>query len=213
MPMLSTIYKKKCGIYKITIGDKFYFGSSANLYNRAYQHLPELRHGRHKNRFMQRAYDKYKDINFEVILLCEPSERRELEQKLLQTCIDDKHCMNLTLRTEGPSGIVWTKEARKKMSEKMKGNTNGHFGKGVSRTMCPEGRAKQIASVRKRQNKKVTVTNPNGETITFESRTKAAEYFKVPIRTLTTWVLEPKRTRRQYLDWTFHKETVSKWLQ
>jgi len=205
MPMLSTIYKKKCGIYKITIGDKFYFGSSANLYNRAYQHLPELRHGRHKNRFMQRAYDKYKDINFEVILLCEPSERRELEQKLLQTCIDDKHCMNLTLRTEGPSGIVWTKEARKKMSEKMKGNTNGRGGKGISRTMSKEDRAKQIASVVDRQNKRVIVTKPNDEVLVFESIKNAAEALNVPHKSVSNWtrgICKPT-THKDYIGWVF----------
>lgn len=202
-PYLPTSFKNVCGLYKILIGPKFYYGSSKDLYNRAYQHIPELRHNKHKNPYMQNAYNKYKEVKFEVIAICEIEQRRELEHKLLQNVKSNTHCMNLTYRTEGPSDVRWSKEARKNMSKKMKGNTNGRFGKGVKRTMSPEAREKQKSAVIARQNKPVVITKPNGETMKFESRTIAAKYFAVPVRTLTNWIFEPNRPRRKYQDWIF----------
>lgn len=61
------------GIYKITctISGKFYIGSAVNLYTRHYDHFSTLRRSKHKNIYLQRAYDKYgKDaFTFEVLEL------------------------------------------------------------------------------------------------------------------------------------------------
>lgn len=47
------------GIYKITISDKEYIGSSCNIKQRLKQHLWTLASNTHHNRTMQRLYDKY----------------------------------------------------------------------------------------------------------------------------------------------------------
>ena len=153
---------------------------------------------------MQRAYNKYREFKFEVIAICEPEQRRELEQKLLQKCLESTNCMNLTFRTEGPSGLVWTKEARQNMSEKMKGNTNGRFGKGISRNMSAEHRVNQIASVKASLNQPVIAVNKDtGEKMQFISRLEASSFFGIPHRTFCDWVSRPNRARRKYNNLIF----------
>jgi len=198
-PYLSTSFKNVCGLYKISIGPKFYYGSSKNLYNRAYQHVPELRSNKHKNPYMQKAYNKYQEVKFEVIAICEIEQRRELEHKLLQNVKKDTHCMNLTYRTEGPSDVKWSKEARKNMSKKMKGNTNGRFGKGIKRTMSNKGRAKQIASI----SIPLSVTDENGNTTIYSSVKEAYIYLGVPERTMHDWLRLPNRPRKSYKKYNF----------
>src|SRR5574344_770886 len=58
---------KVCGIYKISNSKYFYIGLSIDIRNRWKQHLRALKKGVHKNIFMQRVYNKYKDLDLELI--------------------------------------------------------------------------------------------------------------------------------------------------
>ena len=198
----STDFKKVCGLYKITIADKFYYGSSNNLYNRYYQHIPELRHNKHKNKYLQSAFNKYKQFEFNVLCICEPNQRRELEEKLLQQCIDDKLCMNLTLRTEGPSGIKWSEESRQRQSEKMKGNTNGRHSKGVKRIWSTDAREHHRLSV----GKKIIAVDGSGNISTYLHVKDAYLALGVSERTFFRWFKKPNTVRRKYKDWVFSYE-------
>ena len=63
---------KVCGIYKISNSKYFYIGLSIDIRNRWKQHLRALKKGVHKNIFIQRVYNKYKDLDpFEFSILCE----------------------------------------------------------------------------------------------------------------------------------------------
>ena len=68
------------GIYQIIchVTGKVYVGSAVNIYRRwlAY-HLPDLRGGRHANKHLQRAWNKYGEAAFtcEVLLLVEAKEQ------------------------------------------------------------------------------------------------------------------------------------------
>lgn len=78
---------ENCGVYKITClaNNKIYIGSSSNILKRWSNHRYELRHDTHSNRYLQNAWNKYGEdsFKFEVVELCNPSYRFELEQKYL----------------------------------------------------------------------------------------------------------------------------------
>jgi len=55
------------GIYKLTVGNHMYIGSSIELKRRLTQHKSDLKNNRHDNPILQRAYNKYKSFKSEVI--------------------------------------------------------------------------------------------------------------------------------------------------
>lgn len=62
---------KSSGIYAIVnkINDKMYVGSSVILQQRKGKHLWDLRNNKHANRYLQFAFNKYKETNFEFKIL------------------------------------------------------------------------------------------------------------------------------------------------
>lgn len=67
--------KKASGIYciKNKINHKIYVGKTKNLYGRKYQHIEKLKNGKHVNKHLQFAFNKYgiENFVFEVIEFCE----------------------------------------------------------------------------------------------------------------------------------------------
>lgn len=75
------------GIYRIRIGNRSYIGSSMNLHIRRNQHLSDLKHNRHCNRFLQNAYNKHKEFEFEILEGCKATtddKLRELEKLYIE---------------------------------------------------------------------------------------------------------------------------------
>ena len=62
---------KQSGIYKITINDKSYVGLSADIVRRTKTHRNSFQNNTHGNRHLQRAYNKYKDFQLEILEKCE----------------------------------------------------------------------------------------------------------------------------------------------
>ena len=62
---------KKSGIYRIVnkINGRVYVGSAVNLISRKMDHWKTLRAHRHRNRFLQRAWDKYGEENFDFVVI------------------------------------------------------------------------------------------------------------------------------------------------
>lgn len=62
---------KVSGIYKITniVNNKFYIGSTTNLYRRICEHRLALSKNKHSNQHLQNAYNKYGIENFKVFVL------------------------------------------------------------------------------------------------------------------------------------------------
>lgn len=58
---------KISGIYKLVINDKIYIGSAIDLSKRLRSHLNGLKANKHGNIHLQRAFNKYKQIDFEII--------------------------------------------------------------------------------------------------------------------------------------------------
>jgi hypothetical protein len=125
----------KSGIYKIEIGPFYYFGSSIDLYKRKYAHIGSLKNGVHGNRFMQRAYNKFRDYKFTIVSHVMEKDLFPEEQKLIDLHIKDRNCMNISSVADCPSrcpklreklirrnkSTIWTDEMRKKASLSKKG--------------------------------------------------------------------------------------------
>ena len=92
----------KSGIYKIVnkINNKYYLGSSKDFHVRKLKHFNELRKGKHHNIYLQRAFNKYGEENFEFIVLEECENTFEREQELLNN-LDLKLCYNVSLSASG----------------------------------------------------------------------------------------------------------------
>jgi len=62
---------KNTGIYKIVnkINNKIYIGSAKDLNKRIKNHLSNLRNNKHCNEYLQLSFNKYKEENFEFIIL------------------------------------------------------------------------------------------------------------------------------------------------
>ena len=81
-------FKKSC-VYKITIADKIYVGSTMDTYGRMKHHLNALKRATHGNRYMQNAYNKYQDYNFSII---EEYDERPTRKSLL---LREKHFIDI----------------------------------------------------------------------------------------------------------------------
>lgn len=77
-------------IYKILnkVNGKFYIGSANDYKRRWYQHKRELKNNSHDNQYLQNAWNKYGESNFEWIVLqkdIDENVKYDIEQKYLDT--------------------------------------------------------------------------------------------------------------------------------
>ena len=106
-PVPSTATTKISGIYKIVnkVNRKYYVGSSKDIIHyRWIQHKRALRANRHKNDYLQNAWNKYGEDNFEIIILKQipPKFLLEEEQNYLNIAQSEQHkCYNLKFKSEG----------------------------------------------------------------------------------------------------------------
>lgn len=113
------------GIYMIMFGDGenayFYIGQSVNIERRKNKHLSELRHGHHRNPYMQSVFNECgeKSITFEVLCECTKEKLHELEEYYIYTMYtfigDNPHGLNLN--TGGSGDRNFLAETRKRMGK------------------------------------------------------------------------------------------------
>lgn len=110
------------GIYKIEnkITKDFYIGSSVNIKKRFYYHKWWLKNKNHHSIVLQRAFNKYSEENFELIILeeCEKEQLLDREQHYLDSY---NPIYNINKIAENCSGRILSEESRKKISLKNKG--------------------------------------------------------------------------------------------
>ena len=118
------------GVYRISIGPFFYFGSSKNLKKRISAHLCRLRSGKHNNRFMQRAYSKHQTFRWKLIKICPLDRIIPFEQKFLTRFASHPSCLNSATVALSPfscpltiaktvarnKSMTWTDDMRRKIS-------------------------------------------------------------------------------------------------
>jgi len=115
--------KRKTGIYRIRnlLTDDIYVGSASLSFHARYRcHLTTLNKSKHRNKHLQRAWDKYGGNNFvfELLEYCSPEKCIEKEQFYLDA-LNPKY--NINRRAENCRGIKHSLEFRKKISDRMKG--------------------------------------------------------------------------------------------
>ena len=95
------------GIYKLSINDYYYIGSSKNLGKRKTTHLSQLKNNKHHNIFLQRIYNKYKsEINFEILELIEDENfLKKIEQEFLDIHLIDEKCVNIGSLASGGDNL------------------------------------------------------------------------------------------------------------
>lgn len=96
------------GIYKIinAANDKFYIGSAVSLRKRKARHFSELRHGKHNNRHLQRAWDKYGEQVFVFVVVELVEDRDQLlaaENRWLKGHVGEPYCYNIGRDATAPS--------------------------------------------------------------------------------------------------------------
>ena len=126
------------GIYKIEnlVNGKIYIGQSKQIRQRWTEHKKELRRNRHKNEYLQRAWNKYGEENFkhEVLELCSEDQLDERECyyiELLRT-FDNDLGYNLT------SGGGRRKKYSKSTREKLRINGTGENNPNSKKVICLE---------------------------------------------------------------------------
>jgi group I intron endonuclease len=104
------------GIYQIrnATNEKIYIGSAVNITARWNKHLVNLRKTKHHNLYLQNAYNKYGEENFEFSILeyCEKEYLIEREQYYLDTLCPE---YNICKKAYSCLGIKHTEEEREKM--------------------------------------------------------------------------------------------------
>ena len=112
---------RQSGIYKITIGDNFYYGSTQDFESRKYKHLQRLKTNKQHNAYMQSAYNKHKRFDFEIIEYCEIKHLLIREQAYIDKYFNALKCMNLCPVAGRSSGYKHNSESRAKISAAQKG--------------------------------------------------------------------------------------------
>lgn len=106
------------GIYCIINlkNNKRYIGSSKNIRLRLWGHRSELRHNSHDNDHLQKAWNKYKESNFDYFIIetCTEDKLLEREQFYIDTMCPE---YNMNKETNRPPCSI---ESRKKQSETRK---------------------------------------------------------------------------------------------
>lgn len=103
------------------ISHKVYVGQTIQLFkNRKRRHIRDLKNGNHFNQYLQNAWNRYGENNFDFIVLDDCNcltELNEVEAKYIKLFSGLNICFNLT---SGGSNSIPSKESRLKMIESLK---------------------------------------------------------------------------------------------
>jgi group I intron endonuclease len=95
------------GVYKIinVVNNKFYVGSAVNFSRRKSRHFSELRAGKHNNRMLQSAWNKYGEQSFVFVVVEEVADKTILlstENKWLKDHVGKEYCYNIGVDAMAP---------------------------------------------------------------------------------------------------------------
>jgi group I intron endonuclease len=116
------------GIYSITnaVNSRQYIGSAVNLRKRKNIHLSQLRNGKHRNRKLQAAFNKYGEsaFLFEVVELVEKDDLIAAEQRHMDR-LDPFY--NIAKTAGSTLGVKFSEEAKEKIAAAARGKKRGPF--------------------------------------------------------------------------------------
>lgn len=113
---------RNCGVYIINnkINNHNYIGSSVNIKKRFSRHKTELRNNKHPNKYLQRAWNKYGEDNFEFSIVehySYPDEIRKREIKNINVFGGDYNLTKVNINGR----FCHSQETRDKISKATKG--------------------------------------------------------------------------------------------
>jgi len=124
---MATYLKAISGIYKITntVNSMIYVGCASNIRTRINGHLYDLRREKHKNSYLQRAWNKYNEENF-IFEMIEECDKANLHAKE-HYWVNELNCLNKSigynLKPTDPDGYsIHSKETKEKISTHHKKN-------------------------------------------------------------------------------------------
>lgn len=130
---IEVLYMKKSGIYQIKCkkNGKVYIGQTIDLNRRLNDHLRSLRLGIHHNHYLQRAFNKHGESNFEFLVLqeCPIEELDKAEKEWISKLGSMNRSVGYNLESGGNPG----KEVSEETREKKRGENNPMFGKKLSK--------------------------------------------------------------------------------
>lgn len=117
---------QQSGIYEIhnSVNGKRYVGSAKCLRIRFNEHRCGLRNGKHHNRYLRSAVNKYglDAFRFETLLICKPGDLLFYEQRAIDVLVPE---YNLARVAGNTLGTKRTAETRAKIAEKARGIKRG----------------------------------------------------------------------------------------
>lgn len=113
------------GIYAILniANDKYYIGSAIDFADRWRLHRLELNRNNHYNRHLQKAWNKYGENSFLLVVIEYTTELDNREQHWIKELNATDHSLgyNICLFLRNRTGVKASEETRKKLSESHKG--------------------------------------------------------------------------------------------
>ncbi len=111
-----------CGIYKITntVTNKCYIGSSINIRKRFSDHRSYLIRNFHKNKKLQRSWNKHGELSFkfEIIIICSKENLLLYEQIIIDSYDVVTNGYNISPSAGNSLGLKHTKESKDMISKK-----------------------------------------------------------------------------------------------
>jgi len=116
------------GIYLIInlYNNKFYVGSSKNLWERKLSHFRDLKNQKHKNVYLQNSFNKHGKEYFTMVMIEKVDDKKDLinrEQYWIDTldACNKNIAYNICPNAENKLGHKHSEETKKKMSKSMTG--------------------------------------------------------------------------------------------
>lgn len=131
-----------CGIYCIEnlVSHKKYVGQSLDIYQRWKDHKQKLNNNKHRNIYLQRAWNKYGENNFNFYILetCDKSllDKREIYYITKFDCLHNRHGYNI--ESGGNVNKIIPMETREKMSLSKQGKYQGGKNPKAHPVYCPQ---------------------------------------------------------------------------
>jgi len=128
------------GIYRIWIGDRYYWGRSKNVEKRIHEHIKRLCENKHRNPKMQNAFNATGRVRGQLVKVIDDDVTlMQYESAIIARHFDDKRCLNLRME-RGDGSCIHSDETRRKFSQMRKG-----------RKLSPTHRENVVAALRGRK--------------------------------------------------------------
>lgn len=141
---------EKCGVYRILnkLDGRYYIGSTTmSFYKRMMHHFYSLRNNKHKNQYLQNAWNKYGEINFEFEIIKITSKEDTLKEEQVFIDQNKKLLYNINSLASGtPNLSKETIEKRRQTMLRKYRNGELDYVKEINRQKIPWNKGKKYES-------------------------------------------------------------------